>query len=64
MFLTPLFAKLIELIADSEIKSCSLRLTPINLEPFKRNYKGTGKASQNYFTEGKGCYGSAYCQNE
>jgi len=64
MFLTPLFSKLIELIRDSEIKPCSLRLTPTSLEPFKRNYKGTVKASQNYFTEGKGCCGSAYCQNE
>jgi hypothetical protein len=64
MFLTPLFSKLIELITDSEIKPFSLQLTPISLEPFKRNYKGTVKASQNYFMEGKGCYDSAYCQNE
>jgi hypothetical protein len=64
MFLTPLFSKLIELITDSEIKPCSLRLTPISIEPIKRNYKVTVRASQNYFTEGKGCHGSAYCHNE
>jgi hypothetical protein len=54
MFLTPLFYKLIELITDSEIKTLSLRLTPISLEPFKRNYKGTKKASQNYLKRGLG----------
>jgi len=53
MFLTPLFSKLLELITDSEIEPLSLRLTPIILEPFKRNYKGTMKASQNYFKRGE-----------
>jgi hypothetical protein len=57
MFLTPLFSKLIELITDSKINPFFLQLAPISLGPFKRNYKGTIKASQNYLKRGVGAGG-------